>query len=306
MKYYNSSFSESYAKYYYANNKRLIEKHNELFKRGLKTYTLEINQFSDMRFIHFNALFPLATSSGVSHHKPAQPVQPAKESYDPKLDGLIIDVDDQGINCNSGWAYAAAKSIQIFSAFNGVPKLDPPSLSAQNFIDCAGSSIACKNQVPQAAFDYLTQYDTTRLYLQQSYQNKNHESQPGMCVPPNDMDPQISVKLMEYSRINDGDDATLAQYVSNFHPVVVEFNPTSFEFMHYAGGVFQQPTTNKGSHFMVVVGYGKEEIKPNVVMDYWLLQNSFGTTWGEHGLIKVHRSPHSKLAKNAIFPSMLL
>lgn len=232
-----------------------------------------------MRFIHFNALFPLATPSNISNDKPPPLVASAKEHYDPKLDGLIIDVDDQGMKCNSGWAYAAAKSIQIFNAFNGDPNINPPLLSAQNFIDCAGSSKACKNQVPQAAFDYLTQYETTRLYLEKSYQNKIHESQPGMCVPPSNMETVISVKLTEYSRIKDGDDATIAKYVSNFHPVVVEFNPTSFEFMHYAGGIFQQPATSKGSHFMVVVGYGKDEVKPGVVMDYWLLQNSFGTSW---------------------------
>ncbi|KAM7342324.1 crustapain-like [Cochliomyia hominivorax] len=292
--YINSGISETYAQYYYAYNKRMIERHNELYKRGSRSYNLTINQFTDMRFIHFSALFPVASSSGPSFDVPLPEMAPPAPSYDPMDNfGMMSEIEDQGTKCNSGWAYAAAKSIELLQAQQS-GNANPAPLSAQNLIDCAGRSAACKNQVPQAAFDYLTQYNMD-LNLESDYNNNNTLSEPGMCTPTGD----VVVNVGKYSRIRDGDDETLKACVSNGFPVVVEFNPTSFEFMHYSHGIFQQPTTRQGSHFMVVIGYGTNE---TTGMDYWLLQNSFDTTWGEEGLMKLYRSSTKKITKNAILP----
>ncbi|XP_037824994.1 ervatamin-B, partial [Lucilia sericata] len=295
--YTNSDITEAYAQYYYAYNKRMIERHNALFERGSRTYNLSVNQFTDMRFIHFNALFPVATGTGPSFDSPLPSVKPATPSYDPINDfGFFSNIENQGTKCNSGWAFAAAKAIELFQA-QQMGNMNPAPLSAQNFIDCAGRAAACKNQVPQAAFDYLTQYNMD-LYLESEYPNNNTLGEPGMCTPMG----QLVTNLGSYSRLTDGDDESLKAYVSNGFPVIVEFNPTSFEFMHYSGGIFQQPSVRQGSHFMVVIGYDTDA---TTGMDYWILQNSFDTTWGEMGLIKVARSATTKLTKNAIFPTEL-
>ncbi|XP_065369855.1 uncharacterized protein LOC135962049 [Calliphora vicina] len=296
--YSNSHISEAYAQYYYAYNKKMIEKHNALYDRGFRTYRLAINQFTDMRFIHFNALFPLATSSAVSYEKPPPAVQPAGPSYDPRVMGFKSKIEDQGLKCNSGWAYAAAKSIELFRA-QQTGNMNPASLSAQNFIDCAGRSQACKNQGPLAAFNYLTEHKMD-LHLENDYRNVNHQSQPGMCTPPSGAQHLQVETLTAYSKIKNGDDESLMAFVSAGMPVVVEFNPSSFEFMHYSDGIFQQPTARKGSHFMVVIGYGTDKATG---LDFWLLQNSFGSTWGKEGMLQLHRTGNVKLAKNAVFPS---
>ncbi|KNC25215.1 hypothetical protein FF38_04245 [Lucilia cuprina] len=294
--YTNSDITEAYAQYYYAYNKRMIERHNALYERGSSTYKLCVNQFTDMRLIHFNALFPVAKGTGPSFDSPLPSVQPASPYYDPINDfNFTSNIENQGTKCNSGWAYAAAKSIELLQA-QQMGNMNPAPLSAQNFIDCAGRSAACKNQVPQAAFDYLTQYNMD-LHLESEYNNNNTLGEPGMCTPMG----QLVTNLGSYSRLTDGDDESLKAYVSNGFPVVVEFNPTSFEFMHYSEGIFQQPSVRQGSHFMVVIGYDTDATG----IDYWILQNSFGTSWGETGLIRVARSPTVKLTKNAIFPTEL-
>ena len=51
------------------------------------------------------------------------------------------------------WAYIAVKAIELLQA-QQTGNMSPLPLSAQNIIDCAGQAAACKNQNPQAAFDY--------------------------------------------------------------------------------------------------------------------------------------------------------
>ncbi|TMW51133.1 hypothetical protein DOY81_003749 [Sarcophaga bullata] len=285
-------FSETYAQYYYIYNKKMIEKHNLLYDRGLRTYRLEVNQFTDMRFIHFNALFPEARAwtRFPDTQLPTLSTTIA-DSFDIRTFLTTNRIEDQGTKCNSGWAYAAVKSIEIQKAFQDPL---PGPLSTQNIIDCAGRSNACHNQVPQAAFEYLTTHKQN-LHLEADYRNNNELSEPDMCRPTG----QFFTNLALYAKIDGSNDELIKQCVNAFYPVVVEFNPTSFEFMHYSEGIFQQPYTRRGSHFMVVVGYGHDV---SLGLDYWLLQNSFGDTWGEQGVMKLLRSPGTKLSKIALVP----
>ena len=38
-------------------------------------------------------------------------------------------------------------------------------------------------------------------------------------------------------------------------------------------------------HAVILVGYGRENGK-----DYWIIQNSWGTNWGERGYAKIERT----------------
>lgn len=299
QKVYHDAVSESNARYYYAYNKNMIDNHNNLYDRGQKTFKLAPNQFTDMRLIHFNALFPVASPLATSYASPAPVIgTTAPPTYDPAVNfGYMFTAEDQGITCNSGWAYAAVKAIEILDAQQR-GTLAPPPLSSQNIIDCSGRTTACTNQVPQTAFDYLKLYDMP-LYVESDYNNNNTLTEPGMCTPRGN----TAIKLAQYSILNDSDDESLRRYVGHGFPVVVEIDPTSFEFMHYSSGIYQPPTTSTtGSHFLTVRGYGKDLVSN---LDYWILQNSFGTTWGEGGLIRILMSPAIKLTKNAILPTVL-
>jgi C1A family cysteine protease len=43
----------------------------------------------------------------------------------------------------------------------------------------------------------------------------------------------------------------------------------------------------KVNHAVVVVGYGHDEKNGK---DFWLIKNSFGTTWGDEGYFKLLRT----------------
>ncbi|XP_019891947.2 uncharacterized protein LOC109612383 [Musca domestica] len=298
QKTYPNTAAEALAQYYYAYNKRMIENHNNLFDRGQRTFKLKINQFTDMRLVQFNAMFPSVTPPTTSFAQPGPETIEAPVSYNPSKNfGYMFSVENQGTKCNSGWAYAAVKAIEILQAQQD-GDINPPALSAQNIIDCAGGARGCKSQSPQTAFDYLARYGMD-LHTEGDYMNNNTQTEPGMCVPRG---PMIT-NLAQYSSIPDGDDESLKRFVAAGFPVVVEFNPASFEFMHYSEGIYRPSNSRStGSHFMVVIGYDTDEESGK---DYWILLNSFDSTWGEQGIMRILRDSSIKLAKNAIFPSQL-
>jgi len=79
---------------------------------------------------------------------------------------------------------------------------------------------------------------------------------------------------------------------------LVYINPTATAIMasymfDYAGGIYEDdqccnyPDTDCGyniNHAVTVVGYGSEDGK-----DFWLIKNSWGTSWGEDGFIRFKR-----------------
>ncbi|KAH8275546.1 hypothetical protein KR026_010082 [Drosophila bipectinata] len=301
---YPTTSARTFANYYFTYNRNQVAQQNALADRNRTTYREAVNQFSDIRLIQLAALLPRAVNTLTSHASTSPATQASSTTFDIITDfGLTVNVEDQGVNCSSSWAYAVAKSVEILNAVQAA-NVAPASLSAQQLIDCAGMGTGCSTQVPQAALDFLTQYSDSYLYPEVDYPNNNTWKSQGMCQPPPSVG--VGVRLTNYSTIADGDDASLMRYVSSGFPVVVEYNPATFGFMQYSSGVYVQDTkslTNpKSSQFLVVVGYDHDT---DTNLDYWRCLNSFGTTWGEEGYIRIVRRDNQPLAKNAIFPSVI-
>lgn len=68
--------------------------------------------------------------------------------------------------------------------------------------------------------------------------------------------------------------------ISQIGPLATVINANSRQFMFYSSGVFQQTENSKDkiNHAVGLIGYG---------LDHFLIKNSFGESWGEHGLMKL-------------------
>ena len=57
----------------------------------------------------------------------------------------------------------------------------------------------------------------------------------------------------------------------------------SMVYMHYAGGVVTDESCGHDvNHAALVVGYGSDN-----GLEYFLVKDSWGPTWGDHGYIKI-------------------
>ena len=86
-------------------------------------------------------------------------------------------------------------------------------------------------------------------------------------------------------------------------PVAVGFNGSSERFISYKGGIFEDPDCSQhANHAMLIVGYGEEEVPAEEgpdsrVVRYWKVRNSWGSSWGEGGYVRIKRGDGKKGTK---------
>jgi C1A family cysteine protease len=69
-------------------------------------------------------------------------------------------------------------------------------------------------------------------------------------------------------------------------PVSIAIEADQKDFQLYQSGVFTATCGTTLDHGVLVVGYGTEQGE-----DYYLVKNSWGTSWGDQGYIKLGRGP---------------
>ena len=85
--------------------------------------------------------------------------------------------------------------------------------------------------------------------------------------------------------VANGDQVGLKQAVAQ-QPVSIAIQADQFVFQHYTSGVItDEACGTELDHAVLVVGYGTED-----GVDYWLVKNSWGTSWGDNGYVKILRT----------------
>lgn len=106
--------------------------------------------------------------------------------------------------------------------------------------------------------------------------------------------------------IPEGDEEALMKAVASVGPVSVAIDASQESFQFYSEGVYYEPKCDSQQldHGVLVVGYGTEQDKDGNDQDYWLVKNSWGTTWGDQGYIKMARNKdnHCGIATASSYP----
>ncbi|XP_055372799.1 uncharacterized protein LOC129606482 [Condylostylus longicornis] len=294
---------EEKSKVNYANNKIHINLHNIRANNGLVSYRLEENQYSDMSKTEFFEML------GGKNYSDTTPPPQRKETpvvlkklSDPFLsyrnwtrDGAGYGVLDQGRKCNAAWAFSALSAIEAHYFQVAEDPMLPKQLSVQNLIDCAGGAKACNGlQIPETAYDYIEFQGNIN-----TGENYKYTGVQSFCkYDPND----VGLAIGGFQTIDENMDGALLQIVAYETPVVVGFNPFSFEFMHYKSGIFVPPQNKIDiyhKYYMTVIGYGSDNGQ-----DYWILKNSMSNSWGEFGYMRMIRSKEYPITKFASFANV--
>ena len=106
-----------------------------------------------------------------------------------------------------------------------------------------------------------------------------------------------------YEDVPANNEAALMKAVAN-QPVSVAVDAGDRTFMFYSGGVMTGSCGTELDHGIAAIGYGVESDGTK----YWLLKNSWGTTWGEKGFLRMEKDISDKrglcgLAMKASYPT---
>ena len=101
-------------------------------------------------------------------------------------------------------------------------------------------------------------------------------------------DSMASVRIVGGSvNVTAGDEVELLHAVYESGPVSICYRVDG-DFRDYKTGVWRMddcPSTDQDvNHAVVAVGFGTED-----GMDYWLVKNSWGSSWGDKGFFKIQR-----------------
>ncbi|XP_074274071.1 fruit bromelain-like [Silene latifolia] len=71
-----------------------------------------------------------------------------------------------------------------------------------------------------------------------------------------------------------------------FTPISVGIDSHANGFNHYSGGVYDGGCGTNLNHAVTAIGYGRDAASGK---NYWLIKNSWGTSWGENGYMRLLR-----------------
>lgn len=278
-------------------NLAFIEKHNAEFEQGLHTFTVGVNVHADLTVEEFAALLngfnktknlyaSKTKNIYVPNHKDAPP---ASVDWRPK--GYVTGVKDQG-QCGSCWAFSATGSLEG-QTFKKTGKL--VSLSEQNIVDCDDTSYGCMGGLMENAFNYVKSnggVDTEASYP--------YTARGGDCLFKKE---DIGATCTGFVNIKQGDEDDLLNAVANVGPISVAIDAGHSSFQLYKKGIYYEPhcSSTELDHGVLAVGYGSDGDK-----DFWIVKNSWGTSWGDEGYIQMSRNKKNNcgIATDASYPTV--
>ena len=262
----------------FRDNFRAIRQHNSDISQN---FTMGINQFTDLTHAEFKATYvsglkaaPVQASGCKSFSSSASGVP---ETVDWRLHNAVTPVKDQG-QCGSCWTFSASGAME--GAWS-ISKGSLVSLSEQELVDCAGlkyGSMGCNGGQMDGAFKYAIDNGmcTESAYPYVSGVTKT----AGNCHSCSAVD-----HFSSCSDVKANDQLSLKAAVAQ-QPVSIAIEADTAYFQSYSSGVLTSAACGTSlDHAVEIVGYGTEN-----GIDYWKVRNSWSSTWGESGYVRIQKS----------------
>ena len=107
--------------------------------------------------------------------------------------------------------------------------------------------------------------------------------------------------MTKFTDVTKGSEDALKDAV-NKQPVSIAVDAAGSQWQLYKSGVFNVPSCGTQlDHGVLLVGYGYDS---SAGKDYWKVKNSWGSTWGEDGYIRMARGSNMcGIASQASYPT---
>lgn len=193
------------------------------------------------------------------------------------------------------WAFSAVAAIEGINQISNGKLL---SLSEQELVDCdvKGEDEGCNGGLMDNAFEFIQKNNgiTTEA-------NYPYEGVDGTCIAKKEAN--HAAKITGHEDVPANNEKALLIAVAN-QPVSVAIDAGGSAFQFYSSGVFTGDCGTELDHGVTAVGYGVDDEGT----EYWLVKNSWGTSWGEEGYIRMQRDVAAKeglcgIAMQASYPT---
>lgn len=262
-------------------NIRNINKHNS---DSTQNFTMSINQFTDLTSTEFKAMYISGYKKTNVQSFGCVPYTSHGTSVPTSIDwttkGVVNSVRDQG-QCGSCWAFATTANAESVWAISSGKLLD---LSEEYLVDCATGvgyyNMGCNGGNPDSALKYMINYGQCS---ESSYPYTSGVTKTaGDCQKCS----SVGVTFTSCYDVAPKDQLSLKASVSK-QPVVIAIEADTKYFQSYSSGILTDGIkcgTNL-DHAVEIVGYGTDN-----GIDYWKVRNSWGSSWGESGYVRIQRS----------------
>lgn len=228
---------------------------------------------------------------------------PAESMRWTKLNAL--SVRNQG-GCGSCWAVTASS---VLDAHAEIYNSSQKSFGAQSILDCTpnphkcGGTGGCEGATVELAMDQVLRRGVLSED-NEAYEGEDMDCKKSLLQTGGDHtsdsydlssegrrdakqgDAGLKVGMIGWTRLPENKYSPLLRAVAALGPVAVSVGASSWQM--YMDGIFDGCEKDAViDHAVTLVGYGKDKRSG---VKYWLIQNSWGSDWGEGGRIRLLRS----------------
>ena len=195
--------------------------------------------------------------------------------------GDVSAIKNQG-QCGSCWAFSTTGSLESVDAIKGTGLGD---FSEQQLVDCSGSygNQGCNGGLMDYAFQYVIAKGIT---TESAYP---YTAADGSCKTDSG-----AFKISKYTDVKKGNCDDLQNAVTQ-QPVSIGVDAQTWQF--YSGGIKKKfGCGTQLDHGVLAVGFDDQ--------GNWKVKNSWGTTWGEKGFIRLQTGNSCGICNTASYPTI--
>jgi len=320
-----ASRAEEQARYLqFQSNLKFIEEHNLRYNLGLQTFTVGVNAFADMHPEEFEQtrLMDLSSMPSIQReYKCSDNFQSSGSNPDsvdwtttanPKNTVAVTAVKNQG-SCGSCWSFGAVASFEGQECLAGQQKCSTwKGASEQQLVDCDASTDSdlgnyycsgCNGGWPSNAFYYIQVNGGIDSETSYPY-TSGTSGKTGTC---NYSSKNSVGRVTGCGSTASGNEDDLADAIAEVGPIAIGIDASGLAFQLYSGGIYTSDrcSSTRLNHAVTAVGYGSAYTSSGND-EYFLIKNSWGTSWGMNGYIQIARNDGNMcgVATDASYPSV--
>jgi len=259
----------------YIANAKTVEALNANSKAENSTAVFALNQFADLSAAELAARLGFKPRSIRPHFRVRQENSTLEgpSSFDWRTQDKLTPVKDQG-QCGSCWAFSCTESIEsVYMIAKGLTGKNMPPLAPQQIVDCDhNGAYGCNGGDLPTCYNYVKSAGGLERNADYPYHARD-----GTCQADRSKE-FVNINGWKYV-IPQGshDEAAMSNFLSAHSPMSILVDAASWSFYH--SGVLKATQCGHSlDHAVQAIGY-------NIPGGYWIVRNSWGTSWGQQGYI---------------------